>query len=134
MICHCNTTTIAARSVEVVTIHQGMRRAQGAVLEAIRPGVLASQVCEAGNRVLAQEGFESYLTYLGHGLGRNVHEQPVLATGSERVLEKGMTLMVELSTRRPEWGAIALEDDVAITADGHEDLSTIGRDLHVVNA
>jgi Xaa-Pro aminopeptidase len=29
-------------------------------------------------------------------------------------------------------GMVGLEDDVVITADGHEDLTTIGRELHVV--
>jgi hypothetical protein len=29
---------------------------------------------------------------------------------------------------------VGLEDDVVITQDGHHDLTTIGRDLHVVPA
>ena len=42
-----------------------------------------------------------------------------------------MALSIEFSTRRPEWGAIGLEDGVVITDDGYEDLSTFGRELHV---
>jgi len=42
-----------------------------------------------------------------------------------------MVLAVELVTVLPDLGMIGLEDDVLITQDGHEDLTTIGRDLHV---
>ena len=128
------TVAIGEPSPDLAKIHRGMRRAMDAVLDALRPGVPAPQLFEAGNRVLEREGFESYLTYLGHGVGRNVHEEPVLALDSRWVLAEGMTLAIELSTRRLEWGAIGLEDDVVITADGHEALSTIGRRLHVVDA
>ena len=103
-----------------------------AVLESLRPGVAVRTIFETGNSLLEKEGLESYLKgYVGHGVGRNIHEEPVLGVESERVLEKGMALSIEFSTRRPEWGAIGLEDGVVITDDGYEDLSTFGRELHV---
>lgn len=45
-----------------------------------------------------------------------------------------MVLAVELVTVVPHLGMIGLEDDVLITLDGHEDLTTIGRELHVAPA
>jgi Xaa-Pro aminopeptidase len=115
-------------------IYAGMRAAIDTVLETLRPGISAAHLFEKGNATLAQEGFDSYLMYLGHGIGRNVHEEPVLASDSKWVLAQGMTLSIELITVKPDMGMIGLEDNVAITADGHEDLSTIGRRLHVVAA
>lgn len=86
----------------------------------------------ARNRLLEKEGHEGCRRgYVGRGVGRNVHAEPVLGVDSEGVLEKGMALPIEFSTRRPEWGAIRLEDRVVITDDGYEDLSTFGRELHV---
>ena len=125
---------IGEPSAELLKIHTGMRRAMEAVLEALRPGVSAAQLSELGNRVLEQEGFENYLAYLGHGVGRNVHEEPVLAPDSPWALAEGMVLAIEFDTTQPEIGMIGLEDEVVITADGHEDLSTVGRQLHVVAA
>ena len=125
---------IGEPSEELLRIHTGMRRAMDAVLEALRPGISAALLFEIGNAVLAGERFEGYLMYLGHGVGRNVHEEPVLAPDRKWVLAEGMTLAIELVTVRPDMGMIGLEDEVVITADGHEDLSTIGRQLHVVPA
>ena len=80
--------------------------------------------------MLERERLGGFLTYLGHGLGRNVHEEPVLALGSRKELAAGMALAIELIHVQPELGMIGLEDDVVITPGGHEDLSTIGRELH----
>ncbi len=128
----CMFMSIGEPSTELLKIYKGMRRAMDAVLELLRPGVKLSNIFETGNGLLQKEGLESYLQgYIGHGVGRNVHEEPVLGAESDRVLVKGMTLSIEFSTRRVEWGAIGLEDGVVITEDGYEDLSTIGRELHV---
>jgi Xaa-Pro aminopeptidase len=43
-----------------------------------------------------------------------------------------MVLAVELVTVIPDRGMIGLEDDVVITREAYEDLTTIGRELHVV--
>ena len=109
-----------------------MRRALDAVLEALRPGVPAPEVYRIDKTVYEQEGLEPYFEYVAHGVGRDVHEEPLLGPDSKCVLAKGMTFSVELSTRVLEWGAIALENNVVITADGREDLCTIGRELHVL--
>ena len=128
----CMLLSMGEPSSELLTVYNGMRRAMDAVLGSLRPGVAIGAIFETGNSLLEREGLESYLQgYIGHGVGRNVHEEPVLGVGSERVLEKGMALSIEFSTRRPEWGAIGLEDGVVITDDGYEDLSTFGRELHV---
>jgi Xaa-Pro aminopeptidase len=51
---------------------------------------------------------------------------------SQWTLTLGMVVLaVELVTVLPDLGMIGLEDDVLITHDGHEDLVTIGRELHV---
>ena len=125
---------IGEPSGDLLTIHRNMRRAMDAVLEALRPGIPVAQLFAYGNAVMSEARLGSFLTYLGHGLGRNVHEDPVLSSRSERSLEPGMAMAIELITNQPEIGMIGIEDDVVITADGHEDLSTIGRELHVVAA
>ena len=45
-----------------------------------------------------------------------------------------MVIAIELVTVRPSLGMIALEDIVVISSDGHEYLSTIGRELHVIKS
>ena len=117
---------------DLAKVHRDMRRAMDAVLETLRPGVRVHELFRTGSSLMAEAHLGSFLSYLGHGLGRNVHEEPVLSPDSEQALEPGMTVAIELITNQPEIGMVGIEDDVLITDDGHEDFSTIGRELHVV--
>ncbi len=126
--------TVGEPSAEVRKIHAGVRRAMDAVLENLRPGMAASHVYEVGDRIFKEENLENYLMYVAHGVGRNVHEEPVLAPQSKWMLAPGMVLSIELVTVKGHLGMIGLEDSVLITPDGHEDLTTIGRALHTVPA
>jgi Xaa-Pro aminopeptidase/Xaa-Pro dipeptidase len=123
--------SVGAPSAGLTKAHAAVRHAMDAVLDALRPGAKAADVFSIGDRLFREARLENYLMYVAHGVGRNVHEEPVLAPGSLAVLEAGMVLAVEMVTVLPHLGMVGLEDDVLITTDGHEDLTTIGRDLHV---
>jgi Xaa-Pro aminopeptidase len=123
--------SVGEPSAELRKAHAAVRRAMDAVLDALRPGATAAAVYEIGDRIFKEELLENYLMYVAHGVGRNVHEAPVLEPNSKWTLASGMVLAVELVTVLPHLGMIGLEDEVLITQDGHEDLTTIGRDLHV---
>ena len=85
-----------------------------------------------GNEVVEAEGFENYLTTVGHGVGRDIHELPFLKRGDPTVLEPGMTLAVEFVTMHKDLGCVAVEDNIVITAHGYEPFSTTGRELYVI--
>lgn len=112
--------------------HSAMRKALEAVVEAARPGVTAERLCDVGDAVVEGEGFENFLTIVGHGLGRDIHEMPLLQRGDLTVLEPGMTFAIELATILNDLGCIALEDEIVITPDGSEPLSTKGRELYII--
>lgn len=124
--------SVGEPSAELAKVHADVRRAMDAVLDALRPGANAAEIFSVGDRLFREARLENYLMYVAHGIGRNVHEEPVLAPCSHAVVEPGMVLAVEMVTVLPHLGMVGLEDDVVITADGHEDLTTIGRELHVV--
>ena len=101
-------------SAELLKVHGAMRKALEAVIEAARPGVSAEHLYEVGNSIVEREGFDNYLTVVGHGLGRDVHEIPFLQRGELRLLEPGMTFSIELVTTLSGLGCIALEDEIVI--------------------
>ena len=58
-----------------------------------------------------------------------VHEGPALRPGSETVLAPGMVVTIEPGVYLPGWGGIRVEDDVLVTPDGCEVLTSVAKDL-----
>ncbi len=107
-----------------------VEQAQAAALAAARPGTPAGQVDRAARRVLEEAGYgPHFLHRTGHGLGLEAHEPPYLYAENEVLLEPGMVFTVEPGLYFPGWGGVRLEDDVVITPQGCEVLSTLPRGL-----
>jgi Xaa-Pro dipeptidase len=121
-------------SAMLLEAYGAMRKALEAVVDAARPGVAAQQLYDIGNTIVEDTGFENFLTIVGHGVGRDIHEIPFLQHGDLRVLEPGMTFSIELATMLNGLGCIALEDEIVITPNGSEPLSTKGRELCIMEA
>lgn len=98
--------------------------------EALAKGIAASV---AGNRVgdigyaiesyVRDAGFELVREYVGHGVGRELHEAPPVPNlgkpGTGPVLMNGMTIAIEPMIMSGDWRTKILEDDwTVVTADG----------------
>ena len=103
--------------------------AQARAIAAIRPGVSAREVDAAARSFIAEAGYDKYFTHgLGHGIGLNVHEAPDLRSTSDDVLQAGMVTTVEPGIYLPGFGGVRIEDDVLVTPDGCEVLTSVPRD------
>jgi Xaa-Pro aminopeptidase len=98
--------------------------AQLAGLAAVRPGV-SGRDADAASRepIEAAELGWAYGHGLGHGVGIEVHEAPVLRPESKDVLEPGNVVTVEPGIYLPGEGGVRIEDLVLVTADGCERLT-----------
>jgi Xaa-Pro aminopeptidase len=68
----------------------------------------------------------------GHGLGLDVHEAPQVMIGNHTQAEPGMVFTVEPGLYRPGEIGVRIEDDVLVTPDGSESLTTFDRALTVI--
>lgn len=111
-------------------IYGVVRSAQEATIRFLRPGVLASAVDASARDVITQAGYGDYFTHsIGHGIGMQVHEAPLMKAGNDMPLEAGMVVTIEPGIYIPDWGGVRIEDDVLITADGSEVLTGVPKDL-----
>jgi Xaa-Pro aminopeptidase len=106
----------------------------------LRPGATGWEVDAAARQSLAGAGYPEPMYALGHQLGRSAHDGgTVLAPRWDRygeapfgVVEEGNVFTLEYGTAVPGRGYIGLEEDVRVTGDGIEWLSTPQRELWLV--
>jgi len=110
--------------------YQVVLEAQLAAIEAIGPGVAASEVDAAARRVLAREGMdEAFKHGLGHGTGLQIHEAPRISSVSTETLAAGMIITVEPGVYFEGDFGIRIEDDILVTDRGCEVLSSLPKGL-----
>jgi Xaa-Pro aminopeptidase len=105
-------------------------KAQLSAIAAIRPGATMKDVDAVARNLIAKAGHEKQFGHgLGHGLGLAIHEGPRLAKNEDRELKAGMIVTVEPGIYVPGWGGVRIEDDVLVTRDGHEVLTSVRKEL-----
>ncbi|MDA7950950.1 MAG: Xaa-Pro peptidase family protein [Pirellulaceae bacterium] len=111
-------------------IYQIVLTAQEKAIEAIKPGAPMSAIDDAARDFIKEAGYGDQFNHgLGHGIGREVHEMPRISASSDAILKPGMVVTVEPGIYLPEWGGVRIEDDILVTDDGHENLSSLPKDL-----
>ena len=89
----------------------------------IRPGGRLSDVSNAIEQVVEGAGFSVVREYVGHGIGRSLHEDPQIANygppGRGPELRPGLVIAVEPMVNVGDWPTRVLPDDwTVVTADG----------------
>ena len=108
--------------------HAAILRMNRELREAVRPGVLPSDLYKLTMQIFDDEGYESLTPQAGHSLGRIAHEPPFLVEGYDRPLEPGMIVVVEPTMRVEGVGSINIEDTTVVTEDGCEVLTETPRE------
>ena len=128
------TVVVGTPGPDVTRMYEAVRDAQAAAVAAVRPAIPASDVDGAARAVLEERGLgQAFGHGTGHGLGLEVHEEP--RVGKPRpdmpamVLEPGMVFTIEPGAYLSGWGGVRIEDDVLVTKDGCEVLTSVTRDL-----
>jgi len=107
--------------------------AQRAALAAVRPGPEGREVDAVARAIIDDAGHAEHFGHgLGHGVGLAVHEGPRLSKLGETRLAAGHVVTVEPGVYVPGQVGVRIEDLVAVTAEGHEVLSSLPKTLRTV--
>jgi len=91
-------------------------------IAAARPGNHVGDISVAIQRYVEANGFSIVREYTGHGVGRNLHEEPQIpnfAYGKGPLLRKGMALAIEPMVNMGGWKTrVAPDKWTVLTADG----------------
>jgi Xaa-Pro dipeptidase len=129
-----------ARS-RALDLFQRLRQVADHVIGRLRPGMACGEVFSlAATKARELDLADSFMNFesgtkahfVGHGIGLELNEPPLLARKSTAVLKAGMVLALEIHVMEPEGLALKLEDSVLISPNGAAILTSSPRELAVV--
>jgi len=126
------TRTVALGRIdeERAAAYAAVLAAQKAALAAARPGMTGRELDGVARRSLAEHGLARAFTHgLGHGVGLEVHELPLIGRRGGRRLRERDVITIEPGVYLPGRFGIRIEDLVVLTRDGVHNLSGSPKDL-----
>jgi Xaa-Pro aminopeptidase len=100
-------------------------RALEAAIEVCRTGNRIADVVDAAKGVIDRSPFaNAFGGMMGHGIGLETVEEPLLTAGDETELEAGMVLCVEPGLFVPNWGGALIEQEVIVRDTGPPEVIT----------
>ena len=134
--CSDCTRTLAAGtpSVQAEELYEIVLSAQLAAVAAVTPGAAGRDLDGVARGLIDAAGHADHFGHgLGHGVGLEIHEAPRLSQRSDDVLQAGNIVTVEPGVYLPERFGVRIEDLVAVTEDGCEIISGVGKELIVAD-
>jgi Xaa-Pro dipeptidase len=114
-------------------MYQVVLEAQLAGIRAIRAGVNGKDVDAAARSVIDASPFKGlFIHSLGHGIGLSVHDGGRMAPEHDLILQENMILTVEPGVYVRGEGGVRIEDDIRVTKDGCEVLTSAPKELTVI--
>ena len=130
------TYSVGTLSELALKAHQCSIDIHHAVVSMARPGVKAADIYNLTRTMAEEAGLGEYFMghnqqagFVGHGVGIEINESPVLAPRSRDVLEEGNVIALEPKFVIPGTGAVGIENTYLITADGIENLTDFTEEI-----
>lgn len=100
------------------------------------PGVIIGDLYRKAAEIVKEEGLEDYFMghhsqakFIGHGVGIQLNEQPVVMERNKTPLLENMTIALEPKFVVPGAGAVGVENTYRVTPDGLENLTSLVEEL-----
>ena len=115
---------------QAYTAHQTCIEIQEEIAAMAKPGTVCEDMYNKAIEIVTKAGFADYFMgvdqkakFIGHGIGLEINEMPVLAPRMKQELEPGMVFALEPKIVLPGIGPVGIEDSWAVTTDGLEKLT-----------
>lgn len=127
------TVSIGEPTEQQRRIYAAVRQANERVRSRIRPGVTGAEMHGLAEEVLAEHGFAGRMGHgLGHGVGLDIHESPVLSPRNGKPLAAGSVVTVEPGVYLTGSDGVRIEDCGVVCDDGYMNFCDLSHDLQVV--
>jgi len=123
-------------------MYNAMKEIADRMLDAMGPGLRCdalyknalafSDALGMGPYFMRIDGDSKSIPFIGHGVGIELNEPPLLGSNTQDVLEEGMVLALELEMCAAPGEVVKLEDTLVVTSKGVELLTITPRHLHQI--
>ena len=132
--------SLGTPSADVTEAYDTMVEIERALFDAMRPGRTWESVYELAAKLAGEAGYDDVfmglgseqVSFVGHGIGLDLDEPPLLAPKMIDVLEAGMVIAVEPKVALPNVGVVGIEDTVVVRENGVEYLTKADDEFLVV--
>ncbi|MDO4565847.1 MAG: Xaa-Pro peptidase family protein [Oscillospiraceae bacterium] len=127
------TVMVGEPSAEQREVYELVLRAHLESMAAAKPGARCSDIDKIARDIIYSAGYEGCFGHgLGHSLGREIHEDPRFSQSCATLLEPGMVMTVEPGVYLAGKFGVRIENMIAITESGYENLTNSPRELVVL--
>ena len=128
------TVVMGEASEQIKEIYGVVLAASQAVITTAKAGANGQELDAAGRNIIDQAGYSQQFNHgMGHGIGMSVHELPAsYGPNSSLKLKSNQIITVEPGIYLPNLGGVRIEDDILITENGHEVLTTANKELLIL--
>lgn len=116
--------------------HQTALLIQNEIEQTARPGSACAELYETAAKITEKQGLSSYFMgtkqqakFVGHGIGLQINELPVLTPRSKELLEPNMVFALEPKYVIPGVGAVGIENSFLVTDNGLEKLTLFPEEI-----
>lgn len=128
--------SVGKLSEQAYAAHQTCLEIQEAVSSMAKPGVICEDLYNKAIEMVTKAGFADYFMgvgqkakFIGHGIGLEINEAPVIAPRIRQELEPGMVFALEPKIVLPGVGPLGIENSWVVTAEGLEKLTTAPEEI-----
>lgn len=127
------TLAVGDPNTVLIEIYEIVKEAHDRALDAVKPGVELRELDSIARSFIDERGYGAHFGHgLGHGIGLDVHEKPVVSFRSDACAQEGMVFTIEPGIYIPGLGGVRIEDTLVVTSDGYRLLTKISKELRVV--
>lgn len=127
------TISVGKPDPKLEEIYSIVLKAQLNGVQKIKPGMSGKEADALTRDIIGEAGYAEYFGHgTGHGVGLEIHEGPTLSPRGEQTLQPGMVVTVEPGIYVPGLGGVRIEDDVVITEQGCEIITSSPKEFIIL--
>lgn len=124
------TVCIGVPTDEQLVVYKNVLFVQNMAIDYIKAGQKASEPDKLVREYFESQGFHNAFGHsLGHGVGLEIHESPILSDSSESILKENMVVTIEPGLYFPGKFGVRIEDIIVVLKDGAKNLTTASKEL-----